>query len=335
MGRSTIRTGRKYDYEVTYGNNGNVDGDLVVIVTGIPAGAQVEPGPGFVATPWPAKLTRPLPLSYQSGAGIVLTRLMAAAMRPGDGGSASFSLTVPSTAAFEIQTWTFAANTASDAYTGSRTQAAGLLSAHRSDARAAGAGGCECNEDLELLALDRLVQCAQENWWVNNVANRVPAGGNCVDTADDMINNQFPKWVKDHNSDNVFCGWKARRVTHSSVMENASEYLSSWHTTVLLISPCGRVWVLDDYMTGAVLVDAYEDEDGNYLVDASSGFLLTKGLAGVHGMAYDNLWKPTSDPKPLDSLSTSPLTSSGGGICSTAQKSDGKGVKPQQSADRT
>ena len=333
IGRGTIRTGRKYDYEVTYGNNGNVDADLVVVVTGIPAGAQVQPGSEFVATPWPAKLTSPLPLYYQSGAGIVLTRLMAPAMRPGDGGSASFSLTVSSTAAFEIQTWTFAANTAPGAYVASRIQAAGLLSARRPAARAAGAGGCVCNDELELLALDRLVQCAQENWWNNNFATRVAAGQNCVETADDMIDNQFPKWVKDHNTDNVFCGWKAQRVTHSSALESTSEYLSSWHTTVLLISPCGRHWVLDDYMTGAVLIEAYEDGDGNYLVDASSGFLLTKGLAGVHGMAYDNLWKPTSDPKPLDSLSTSPLPSSGGGSCSIAQKSDGKGVKPQQSAD--
>ena len=315
VGRETVRTGRKYSYEVAYGNNGNVDADLVVVVSGIPNDAEIVLGPEFAPSPLPARLTHQLPTSFASPQGVILTRLMAPAMRPGAGASASFSLTVPSTATFQIKTWTFAANTAPSAYTGAngvRTDAAAAAGATSSAARAAvRAGNTPCNEDLELLALDRIVQCAQQNSWNNNFINRVfVEGQNCVETADDMIDNQLPNWVKTHNQDNAFQGWTAQRITHSSVLEGASEYLSSWHTSVLLTSPCGKHWVLDDYMTGAVLIDAYEDDDGNFLVDASSGFLLTKGLAGVHGFAYDNLWKPTSTPKPIDSASS---TSSGGG----------------------
>lgn len=301
VGRDRIRPGRKYDYEVYYGNSGNLDGNIVVVISGIPNNAQIELGPQFVPPPWLPGMSLGSPPYFPTPSGLILTRLTAAAMRPGDTARATFALTVSAEAPFGIESWVFAGSTFSNQYVplrGSLTApAAAVMPVERKNASVGDVNpNCLCYGGLqqELAGLNAALQCAMDNAAQNNFAFNASSIA-CVGVASNMVHWQLKRCAAENSA---LSGFTATVVTHLSGMSGSGFYneLGGGHTTVLLTSPCGNSWILDDYMTGPHLLPATQMGPNSpvYTVNAAGPLLIEP----APGLSTPDMWCQNASFKP-------------------------------------
>ena len=236
VGNDFIRVGLPYQYTLTYNNAGDDDAYYALIVlTGVPTNATVTLGPEFAAPSQPQGVTNPAPTYAGTGGGLTLTPLVIDRLRPGEGGSATFTLQVPAgTPAFSITPEVLgpAAEPLPNAFFSKASLPGSKLSlpCFPADQDLAGAG----------FLLGLAVQYgATGNFALGGWAK---SGNACVGEA------AFMKGIYDNESlltSSPISGWTFTIVTKNG--------FGIGHTTVVATAPSGNSYIIDNYVSPTII----------------------------------------------------------------------------------
>ena len=254
VGRDTIRIGRAYKYEVTYGNKGNVDAvSGLVFISGVPRNAQVELGPKFAQPNVPEGLdVDPQPPTMQAPDGLILMPLILPKMRPGASGSASFTVTVPTSTSFDLELLSLTPSAIHAQAGAIFSNATHLTELSRSEV-------LDGIPAADRAALQVVWNVLKHRAILDNVSENF-LGKACVGVARDVQSNLYAVGTQPGSALN---GWTIHNIT----MDAPGIGGAGFHTTTLVTSPDGQRHYLADNYTGFVTIIPmykYTDQTGTY-----------------------------------------------------------------------
>ncbi|MCB2153456.1 hypothetical protein KQI84_01100 [bacterium] len=240
-GPDTIRRGRKATYTLRYGNRGNTNAyGGVIYLANIPPSFGLSPDSSFGGHGTYGSLGYYSPTIVTNSDGMQMAGpIVLPMLRPGETGSSSFTIKPSNNGDFQLAIYNLAPSldaafcpacppTRSDSY--------------RDEF-------CDFPED-ELEALREAYRIAQEHWYQNNFLMKFWNTA-CVGAADDLRTKLHTEGSVPGNPLN---GWSVTRITKNG--------LGIGHTTVMLTSPNGNSYIVDNYVESTLLPldDAGPDE---------------------------------------------------------------------------
>ncbi len=285
VGADTIRVGRPATYTVSYGNQGICDaGYTLLLVFGIPNSAAVAPGAGFTNRPAPACMGVTTPTCLRTVlevAGTALTPLVVPPLRPGQAGSATFSLATAAQGDFDIQVWRMGTCLADG------SSLAGQLGELDCSTNALLLAPAVVREESYKLPRDTLIalwnvtqNCAGQNFvGVRFLSGSQPEGWACGGAALHLRN----QLIAARNADpgGPLTGWDFFSITKTG------------HTTVMGQSPEGQLYIIDNYLGEMTLAVAEENPPGSGLYSlgnimiGSGAYWIVDKLAGLKYHLYN------------------------------------------------
>ncbi len=284
VGRNVVRAGRKAQFTLAYANSGNADSwGALLMVGGVPNDAEIELGPEFVPPSLAEGLTWSGPLYTRSDAGTVFVPLVLPRLRPGESGTAGFSLKVPGAQTFQITPYVL----------GPMVMNSLLYEwQHRYQAvPALRDGGGRVPKDgnpADQEALEELLGVSKSSWSKGTFV-RWFWNGACVGEAEFMLNS-YVEAAKAPGSS--LAGWGFQRVTKNGFLIG--------HTTVMAISPTGDAYVVDNYVSPTVIPLQGAGTDKWIIPSGGGAFGLLDGLimstGNMESTPYWQVYDPATPP---------------------------------------
>jgi hypothetical protein len=254
VGNNVIRAGLSYNYTLTYNNAGNGDAYYpLIFVVGVPTSATVTLGPEFVSPAQPLNVPPTNSLYVGTGDSLTMTPLAINRLRPGEGGSATFTINVPvGTGQFNVTPEVLgpAVEPLPNSY----------FSTNAPGGAARPQISLPCSVDTAdlpgaafLLGL-AFQYGATGNWALGGWAK---SGHACVEEA------AFMKGIYDSESlltSSPSSGWTFTVVTKNGFVIG--------HTTVLATSPSGNSYIIDNYVVPTI-VPMRQAGDGQWQISPS------------------------------------------------------------------
>ncbi len=289
VGRNVIRAGRSYQYTLSYNNAGNGDAYYsLIFVTGVPTSATVTLGPEFLSPAQPENVTNTTPPYAGTGDSLTLTPLIFDRLRPGEGGTATFTIDAPvGTGQFSItpQVLGPAVEPLPSAYfTTNKTGG---------DVRPELSLPCFV-DNADLAGGASLLATAFDYGVTGNFAlgGWAKSGEACVGEAAEM------KGIYDNASllkTSPTFGWTFTIVTKNG--------FGVGHTTVLASSPSGHFYIIDNYIVPTI-IPMVQTGNGQWRVSleclpfVANPFLALDKLLTAFGGGFYWTLAPGGDPPP-------------------------------------
>jgi hypothetical protein len=245
VGRRVIRANQPWQYQLVYGNRGNVDAPGAIIFVSVPRGVTLNPGPGFPTASFPAGINLEIPRRLQTSDHVSLP-FWAPSLPAGVTRAAQFSLSSP-LGEYDISLTAIAPPPFSPPQSEGAPPPA--LSAEadqqKSTVSPLTVGAVDSPFDYEIPAedLNALSEAAVVlllTWDKDNFISRLlPNGESCVAAADSR-REHLAEAAKQPGSHLRF--WRMRTITKQGYPIG--------HTTTLLTSRDGeRHYIVDNYVT--------------------------------------------------------------------------------------
>lgn len=263
VGRRIIRARQQWQYQLVYGNRGDVDASGALIFITVPKRVTLIPGPGFPKPAAPFGLDAEIPQLMPSEESVTLS-FSTPSIPAGATAIVSFSLSSP------LGTFDITLNAMSAPNLKSRSADDGQASADVSKTRRAtslkdsyrtAASLIDTIPEQDRPALDEAFELLSERWSKDNFMNRVWHKQQCEEAARDR---RAAFIERAHQEGSSLRGWHLQTVV--------KEGLPLSHVTNIITSPDGeRHYLVDNYVEPTMLIvgrvpDPVTGEENRWMV---------------------------------------------------------------------
>lgn len=287
IGRDVIRVGRETQFVISYGNAGNMDTvGAVILVDGVPANGTLTPGPQFAPNAPPPGVAGAAFATFVNATGTITSApLCIGSLRPGETGTATFTVTVPDTTPFSLTLWTIAqpSNIPPRAAPSAASMAAPQALAAPMAARdSAPINGIYPEDYNALKAAWTILQARVPE---DNIVKKIFVGA-CGASSQDLLPHL---WNATQDPNSALFGWRVILIAQMGSV-------GFGHVAPLLVSPDNHFYMADTYvgvqimpMNGFHVLDGDGNATSAYWImnlnasNALSSLAIVNGVVGVTG----------------------------------------------------